>query len=184
MIDDEIDARWRAFMRDAQDGDRVLYAELLRELTIPLRAFCRRRLPSREDAEDTMQEILITIHKARATYDPSRPFRPWLVTIARRRIADRLTMLRRRGVTVELDDADSVTSGEAETNGPEGELTSEELRAAIAALPAGQRQALEMMKLRELSLAEASAQSGQSVSALKVATHRAIASLRKRFGGP
>lgn len=170
-------------MRDAQDGDRALYAELLRELTIPLRSFCRRRLPTREDAEDTMQDILITIHKARATYDPSRPFRPWLVTIARRRIADRLALLRRRGVTVQLDDADHVTSGQSDENGSEDELTSAELREAIAALPPGQRQALELMKLRELSLAEASALSGQSVSALKVATHRAIAALRKRFGG-
>jgi RNA polymerase sigma-70 factor (ECF subfamily) len=183
VIDDDIDARWRAFMRDAQDGDRALYAELLRELTIPLRVFCRRRLPTREDAEDTMQDILITIHKARATYDPSRPFRPWLVTIARRRIADRLALVRRRGVTVALDDAEHVTSQEREANGPENVLTATELRAAIAALPPGQRQALELTKLRELSLAEASAESGQSASALKVATHRAIAALRRRFSG-
>jgi RNA polymerase sigma-70 factor (ECF subfamily) len=40
---------------------------------------------------------------------------------------------------------------------------------------------LELLKLRELSLAEASAVSGQSVSALKVGVHRAIKALRARL---
>ena len=60
-------------------------------------------------------------------------------------------------------------------------LEAEELRAAVASLPPGQRQALELLKLQEKSLAEAAAETGLSVTALKVATHRAIASLRKRM---
>jgi len=183
VIDDDIDARWRAFMREAQDGDRVRYAELLRELLVPLRRFCRRRLPTSEDAEDAVQDILVTIHKARATYDPSRPFRPWLVTIARRRISDRLTALRRAGYHAPLDEASEVTSDGDAANKPDGVLTAAELQAAIAALPAAQRSALELTKLKELSLAEASAISGQSIGSLKVATHRAVAALRRRFGG-
>ena len=169
-------------MRRAQDGDRPAYAQLLRELTPYLRSFCRRRLPTAEDSEDTVQETLVTLHKARAMYDPARPFRPWIVTLARRRIADRLSLIRRIGPAVEINEASEVTSLTAEANSYEGELTAEELRAAIAALPPGQRQALELTKLKELSLAEASAQSGLSITALKVATHRAVASLRKRFG--
>jgi RNA polymerase sigma-70 factor (ECF subfamily) len=53
------------------------------------------------------------------------------------------------------------------------------LRTAVNALPAGQREAIEMLKLREMSLREASAASGMSIGALKVATHRAMAALRK-----
>jgi RNA polymerase sigma-70 factor (ECF subfamily) len=52
------------------------------------------------------------------------------------------------------------------------------LRSAIAALPVGQRQAIEMLRLEELSLKEASAMSGQSETALKVAVHRAVKRLR------
>lgn len=169
-------------MRSAQDGDRAVYAVLLRELAVALERYCRRRLPTREDADDTVQEVLITIHKARATYDPALPFRPWLVTITRRRIADRLKMLKRRGAQVELDEAAGVTFEAIGANDAEGRLNAAELHAAIAALPPGQRQALEMMKLKEMTLAEASAASGQSISALKVATHRAIAALRRSFG--
>jgi RNA polymerase sigma-70 factor (ECF subfamily) len=50
-------------------------------------------------------------------------------------------------------------------------------------LPPGQRQAVELLKLRELSLKEASALTGMSIGALKVATHRAIASLRRTLRG-
>jgi RNA polymerase sigma-70 factor, ECF subfamily len=52
----------------------------------------------------------------------------------------------------------------------------------MADLPPGQRQAIELLKLRELSLKEASAVSGASVGALKVAVHRGIAALRKALG--
>ena len=55
------------------------------------------------------------------------------------------------------------------------------LREAIADLPAGQRSAIEMLKLRELSLKEAAAASGTSVGALKVATHRAMGALRRKL---
>jgi RNA polymerase sigma-70 factor (ECF subfamily) len=183
VIDDEIDERWRAMMRDAQDGDRALYASLLRELLVPLRRFCRRRLPTLEDAEDVVQDILITVHKARATYDPARPFRPWLSTIARRRIADRLTAMRRSGAHAPLEAADEVTFEAAGPNRTDGVLTAAELQAAIATLPQAQRSALELTKLKEMSLAEASAASGMTVGSLKVATHRAVAALRKRFAG-
>jgi len=55
------------------------------------------------------------------------------------------------------------------------------VRRWVAKLPPGQRQAVEMLKLKEMSLAEAAAQSGQSITALKVATHRALANLRKMW---
>ncbi len=179
MIDDEIDLKWRGMMRASQDGDRAIYAALLRELLVPLRRYCRRRLPTAEDAEDTVQEILLTLHKVRATYDPARPFRPWLVTISRRRIADRLSVLKRSGSHAPLEDAENVTFDTRAQNKPEAALSAAELRAAIAALPAAQRTALELTKMNEKSLAEASALSGMSTGALKVATHRGVAALRR-----
>jgi RNA polymerase sigma-70 factor (ECF subfamily) len=52
----------------------------------------------------------------------------------------------------------------------------------MAALPPGQRQALELMKLQEMSLKEAAAATGMTVGALKVSVHRAMATLRKVLG--
>ncbi len=57
-----------------------------------------------------------------------------------------------------------------------------DLRHAVDALPAAQRTALGLTKIEELSLLEASGRSGMSVGALKVATHRALRALRRRFG--
>jgi RNA polymerase sigma-70 factor (ECF subfamily) len=57
------------------------------------------------------------------------------------------------------------------------------LGAAIATLPDGQREAVELLKLREMSLIEASAVSGKSISALKVNVHRAIKALRAQLKG-
>ena len=56
------------------------------------------------------------------------------------------------------------------------------LRQALETLPEGQKQAITLLKLEQLSLKEASGVSGMSVVSLKVATHRAMKNLRKFFG--
>lgn len=173
-------AGWGALMVAAQAGDRAAYARLLQSLTPYLRAMSARSFRSREDVEDTVQDILLTIHQIRHTYDPERAFAPWLVTIARRRIVDRIRVrsrLARNEVAVDLQETDFAA---AEPTAPSADdLDYSELHAAIRALPPGQRQAVELMKLRELSLKEASAITGTSVGALKVAGHRAYKALRE-----
>ena len=57
------------------------------------------------------------------------------------------------------------------------------LGAALAALPEAQREALELLKLKEMTLSEASRASGKSVAALKVNVHRAVKTLRARMNG-
>lgn len=57
----------------------------------------------------------------------------------------------------------------------------EQLHAATAALPRAQGTALRVATSEDLSLAEASTRSGMTIGALKVATHRAIAALRRHF---
>ena len=72
---------------------------------------------------------------------------------------------------------------EPATNPDQGHADDVEVvREAVRALPDGQRQAIELLKLQELSLKEAAVRSGTSVGALKVATHRAIGALRKALG--
>jgi RNA polymerase sigma-70 factor, ECF subfamily len=174
---------WGGLMAAAQAGDKAAYHRLLTELLPYLRRLARRRLPRGEDVEDVVQETLVTIHSIRHTYDPARPFRPWLVTIARRRIADRLHNLGRRSHIEVSDERAGETFFTDDWNKAEDRIRAGELRAVIATLPFGQRRALELTKLREMSLAEASAATGVSVTALKVAVHRGLATLRRRFAG-
>jgi RNA polymerase sigma-70 factor (ECF subfamily) len=181
---DARDERWSALMAAAQAGDARAYDTLLRECLPLLRAVCRARLRDAADVEDAVQDALLTIHRVRHTYDPSRPFRPWLAAIAQRRALDR-GRSRGRSAARELGiDA----AGEVAAPGRDAEaelglrMESARLRHAVGELPTAQRTALGLTKIEDLSLAEASGRSGMSVGALKVATHRALRSLRRRFG--
>lgn len=181
---DARDLRWSRLMAAAQAGDARAYEELLRECLPLLRAICRARLRDSAEAEDAVQDTLLAIHRARGSYNPARPFRPWLVAVAERRALDRLrSRARRVGREVPEDAAGEVASGD---RGAEAALDFQRaataLRGAVEELPTAQRTALGLTKIEDLSLAEASRRSGMSVGALKVATHRAMGALRRRFG--
>src|SRR5262245_4597064 len=81
---------WSALMTQAQDGDRHAYRVLLEDVSPYLRALASRCFGDPSDVEDAVQDVLLAIHMMRKTYDPARPFGPWLVAIAKRRIIDRL----------------------------------------------------------------------------------------------
>ena len=165
-------------MARAQEGDRAAYRQLLDETSRYVRSLVTRNNIPPSDIEDTVQDVLLTVHAVRHTYDPSRPFGPWLVAIARRRIIDKLRQRQRlRFREIELDASHETFSGD-QSNYEEPIWDSGELRQAIASLPSGQRQAVELLKLQELSLKEAATRSGKSIGSLKVASHRAIESLR------
>lgn len=178
------DLRWSRLMAEAQAGDAKAYDALLRECLPLLRAVCRTRLRRPEDAEDAVQDALLTLHRVRHTYDPSRPFRPWLVAIADRRALDRGRSLGRAA----LREAGIEDAAEVACQAPDAEAVlgadraAAALRHAVGELPVAQRTALALTKIEGLSLAEASERSGMTVGALKVATHRALRSLRRRFG--
>jgi len=85
-------------MQRAQSGDPVAYGQLPSEVSVRMRRLVRRRAPwlSPEDVEDLVQDILLSLHQARATWDPSRPFLPWMVAIARARLTDNARRYARR----------------------------------------------------------------------------------------
>jgi RNA polymerase sigma factor (sigma-70 family) len=175
-------AAWSVLMARAQGGDRAAYRRLLEEITPYLRAQAAKHRALSGEIEDAVQDILLTLHAVRHSYDPGRPFGPWLLAIASRRIVDRLRSRGRR-------------AGSETAFGPEHETIAATganfymllsgrrgLHDAIARLPAGQRQAVMLLKLKELSLKEASSESGMSVAALKVASHRGLKALRAMLG--
>jgi RNA polymerase sigma-70 factor (ECF subfamily) len=167
---------WSLLMGRAQAGDGEAYRLLLEDVTPYLRALVTRRLHVRVDVEDVVQDILLTVHRVRATYDPSLPFGPWLKAIATRRIIDRLRYqyLRNARERAILQDEDFVAEDNANFNS--SDLAG--LRDAVRQLSPAERKAILMLKFDELSLMEASSRSGMSIASLKVATHRGLARLR------
>jgi RNA polymerase sigma-70 factor (ECF subfamily) len=182
----EPDQRWRAWMAAAQSGDRQAYAALLNDCVPFIKAVARRQGAPVDALDDIVQETLLTVHRARQTYDPSRPFTAWLRTITQRRAIDFLRSSGRK--TQREQHAPIAYENYADTApDPQGHLGHAGdvvlLNRAIAQLPASQRQAIEHLAMREQTLSEAAAATGRSTGALKVNLHRAVKTLRTLLAG-
>lgn len=170
---------WSVLMACAQIGDRDAYRRLLESITPYLRRLAARHGVHPDAVEDVVQDILVTVHQVRHTYAAERPFGPWLVSIASRRIVD---ALRRQGRAASrempLDPEHETLPGDG-ANLMEEAADARVVREALAQLPPGQRDAIRMLKLEEMSLKEAALATGTTVAALKVAVHRGLKALRK-----
>ena len=173
-----LDVDWSILMARGQVGDRESYRRLLEQITPYLRSVAQKSHRNKSDVEDAVQDVLLTIHAIRATYDPTRPFGPWLLAIANRRIIDGLRKQGRRRLreTVLTPEHDSMPM--ALENVYE-KLDDQQLDRALKGLSPGQRQAIELLKLKEMSLKEVATATGLSIAALKITTHRALKNLRK-----
>ena len=175
------DRELSALMCAAQHGDRAAYARLLREIMPLLQRLLRARLRFLQaaDRDDLMQDVLLSLHRAMATYDPQRELVPWLMAIARNKMVDRARRCARSIANeVLVDDVDAISPDERLGLCAESYGDPEALRQAMSCLPAGQRTAIELLKIRELSSEEAAGQTGMSSVALRVSVHRAIKALR------
>ena len=180
---DAAEGRWGVMMAAAQAGDGAQYHKLLDEVLPVLRGIVHARMRDHGAAEDVVQNTLLSIHRARHTYRPERPFGPWMRAIARNAMIDSFRSTgRRREREVGVEAIELLASGETEPLGESGEL-SPVLREAMANLPQNQRDAVELIQLRGLSVAEAAARVGVSAGALKVRAHRGYRALRKALEG-
>jgi RNA polymerase sigma-70 factor (ECF subfamily) len=174
--------RFGELMQAAQAGDTGAYARLLDEITPRIRQIVRRqrRFLQSEDIEDLVQDILLSVHAVRATYDAKRPFMPWLLAITRNRLADGARRYARGAAReVHVEDMAVTFADNSANTSVDSYADLHELKQAISALPPMQRDAIQLLKLGEMSLKEAAVAGNTTVGALKVATHRAMAALRK-----
>jgi RNA polymerase sigma-70 factor (ECF subfamily) len=157
----------------------MAYAQLLREVARLLRPFLARRLVVESEVDDLLQEILISVHKARHTYDGNRPYKPWLFSIAKFRLNDYLRshyadQLRQAVDISELEEVlpERVT---------EPELTYESISGEIQRLPERQANILKLIHHDGYTAKEVAARLGMTESAVKVAAHRAYKILREKL---
>lgn len=182
---DTIEESLRQLMVAAQAGDQTAYRAVLSAVVPIIRRVARAIGVQPPSIDDVVQDTLLSMHRLLHTYDPSRPFGPWLNSIARRRSID---VLRSRGRRAKRE----VHAPIAYDNHPEEtdrftavemREDTERLRPAIDALPESQREAVKLLGLDGYSLAESAELSGKTKTALKVSFHRAIKSLRARLEG-
>lgn len=159
-------------------GNARDYAKFLETITPMLRRMVGRKLAAHA-VEDVTQEILISIHKARHTYDGARPIMPWLASIASFRITDHLRKhySQMRHQTVDIADLENVLADVTE-DGADNESIDE----LLEGVPENHKRILTMMHVEGYTAKEVGAQLGMNESAVKVAAHRAIKKIREKFG--
>ena len=175
------DRELSVLMRAAQHGDRAAYSRLVREIIPLLKRVLRTRhgFLQAADRDDLIQEVLLSLHRAMTTYDPQREFVPWLMAIARNKMADRARRFARSTANeVLVDDLAEIGAVEPSASCAASYGDPEALRQAISRLSARQRKAIELVKIRELSSKEAAGVMGISSGALRVSVHRAVKTLR------
>ncbi|WP_312757503.1 sigma-70 family RNA polymerase sigma factor [Pantoea brenneri] len=165
---------WPQLMARAQQGDRDAYNQLLKAMVPAIRALVCKKISDATLVEDVIQETLLAIHRVRHTYDPRRPILPWVAAISSARAID---ALRQRGRRQEVQDEDALIQQPADS--ADSATASDELTGYLSTLPLRQREIVESVHLREQSLAQAAAETNQSVSAVKSLLHRAMLNLRK-----
>lgn len=172
-------------MSAAQGGDQAAYKRVLTASVPLIRRTARRSGVPTASVDDVVQEVLLSIHRMLATFDPSRSYRAWLSAIAKRRSIDLLRSLGRRSLR-EVHEPDAYENHPDELDieaGADRSREEQRLGAAILTLPEGQREAVQVLALGGRTLDEGAVLTGRSKTALKVNFHRAIRGLRSRLSG-
>ena len=162
-------AQWRCLMVAAQAGERHAYERLLGELDAWLRRYYARRLPH-PAADDARQDALLAIHAARHTYTPSRPFGPWVATIARHKWIDHLRDATRFATLSLADDVPS--NDRSETT-----ISTVVVDDLLGRLKPAQARVIRLVKLQGASIKTAAGATGQSAALVKVNIHRGLKKL-------
>jgi len=159
----------------ANAGDADAYRRLMTELSSATEAYLVVHFGRSEILEDCVQEVLLSVHRARSTYNPVRPFRPWFFTIVRNKMLDQLRRgrVRRR----ETADSDHLADLADDTRVDPGDAI--DGRSILSRLETKQREALLLTKFAGYSMEEAGAAAGVSRTAMKTRVHRALRSARK-----
>lgn len=140
----------------ARAGDTQAWGDLYREYAPAIFRFCRRAMPTREDAEDATMEIFMKLRDKLSQYDPSRSFTAWLYKVAANHCWD---LLRRRRARhdKDMEDVEELPLETPEPNQLEKlieERSSDEVRKALSTLGARARMALVMRYYSDMSYDE------------------------------
>lgn len=174
VINGSEDAQHRLgrLLAGALAGNESAYRQFLADLAGHLRGFMRKRLGNfADETEDLVQETLLAVHLKRNTYEPDRPFGPWLHAIARYKLVD--AWRRRASRAAELPMPEDAEDLFAAPEAQEASAQRDVLR-LLAALPERQRLPIQHTKLDGLSVADTARLTGMSEAAVKVAVHRGL----------
>jgi RNA polymerase sigma-70 factor, ECF subfamily len=177
-------AVFRERVARARAGDADAWGELYRQYAPAIFRFCRRAMPTREDAEDATMDIFLKVKQKLSQYDASRPFGAWLYTVAANHCWD---LLRRRKVRQDLEtgDVEEIPLQHPDPGQLErliDERTGQQVRRALDKLPARSRMALVLRYYADMSYDEIAEALGVRRAFVGVVLLRARHQLRDALG--
>src|ERR1700689_5331116 len=132
-------------------GDAEAWGELYGQYAPAIFRFCRRALPTREDAEDANTEVFMKVRQKLGTYDSSRPFTAWLYKVASNHCWD---TLRRRRIRQDLETLPLEHPDPSQLERLQAEHGSKEVRNGLQKLQDRARMALVLRYFAEMSYDE------------------------------
>ena len=180
MQPDSREGQWAAWMQASLSGDANAYRELLESLSKFLRVVSRRLCnkygiaPS--ESEDVVQEVLLTVHLKRHTWDTSRPIGPWITAITRNKLVD---VLRHRGRHIKIPIDDIIDVLEVESIDPVVDTYNvERMLSTLRDMP---QKIVKSIAMEGLSIQQTARRFGMTEVAVRVAFHRALKALAARY---
>ncbi len=159
----------RGLMILSQGGDKQAYSVLLEQSGRWLSRFFSQKIAA-DAVDDLVQDTLMSVHRKISSYDPSRPFLPWLAAIARYRWVDRLRQTYKHQASAL--DFDISQEGHEDVVGAKISI-----QRLLDHLPEGQAEAIRLAKIQGLSISETCQYTGQTESLVKVNIHRGLKKL-------
>jgi RNA polymerase sigma factor (sigma-70 family) len=175
VANDEVS--FRQLMLASLEGDARASRPLLAGLIPVLRGYFSRRARSDTDIEDMVQETLIAVYTRRTSYDPARPFAPWLFAIARYKMIDHY---RRTRSFVSLEDIAEIGGDDDFSSALMARL---DVEAGLASIAPKQATVIRATRIEGASVADVASREGLSESDVKVSVHRGIKAMTKRIFG-
>ena len=165
----------------AQEGNTEEYERFLSEVTGILRTYLSKRMKDQDSVEDVLQDTLLSIHRARHTYQPGKLVGPWIYAICKHRMIDFFRKFQR----IEKSEVSSFENMEhvaLESFAKDSNEKGAQVLAMLEKLPQKQKDVIKLLKMKDLSVREVARQTGMSESAVKVTAFRGYQTIRRWYG--
>lgn len=155
---------------NTRQGNTAAFGELVTRHQSSVFNVCYRILHEHGEAEDMAQEAFIRAHVRLGSFDIERPFGPWI-----RRVAANVCLnhLEAQKLSTQLDDEKDADESHSPEKQVEVKERSEQIRMALASLPANHRAVVELRHYQEMSYDEIASELNIPLSDVKSNLFRA-----------
>ncbi|MCP4051126.1 MAG: sigma-70 family RNA polymerase sigma factor [bacterium] len=167
---------WETLFEQVQLGNKEVYTVILEKLYCFISIYIEKRIYDKNIIEDLTQEIIITIHNSRHTYNSSRPFLPWVLGIIHYKLID---YFKKNKKMINAQNKFEENRLDNLIYNPVRLFDlKQELQHYLAAVSKREKEILLKVKIQGYSIKETSKLTGLSISNIKTIVHRAIAKIR------